>query len=329
MQPGVTMVPDIPPADGFLMDEHRLFAIMRNKFARSDAITRGLMPIALLAVFVASDACPKQAWGMEYAGICEASAGAFIDNTHFVVASDETNRLQLYERGNPKPIGDGIDMESFTSFDKSDLEGAALIGDRVYWISSHSFNRQGEDKSKRKVFFATRIVKKDSKPTLVGLGSRFVSLRDAIAKAAGVEHSKLNIEGLAATPDGGLLIGLRAPLGGTDAIVVPFRNPAAVVDQGAQPEFGRRQRSSCKAAGSAAWICFGSDGAILRDRRRSRRRQRRGICAVSLGRSRSTGPVKRRGGELRRHQTRRRDGGAGPGSGPAPERRRRHLQRRG
>ncbi len=88
---------------------------------------RVLLPtVALLASFTTS---PARA--VEYNGICEASAGAFIDNTHFVVASDETNRLQLYERGNPKPIGDGIDMESFTSFDKSDLEGAQALADTL------------------------------------------------------------------------------------------------------------------------------------------------------------------------------------------------------
>jgi hypothetical protein len=203
-----------------------------------------LVTAASLASFIA---CAARA--AEYTGICEASAGAFIDNTHFVVASDETNRLQLYQRGDPKPIGDGIDMESFTSFDKSDLEGAALIGDRVYWISSHSFNSEGEDKAKRKVFFATGIVQKDGKPTLVGIGQPVRSLRDAIAKAAGVEHSKLNIEGLAATPEGGLLIGLRAPLRGDDAIVVPFLNPAAVVDRGALPEFGAAKKVKLQGRG--------------------------------------------------------------------------------
>src|SRR5213592_1577343 len=63
----------------------------------------------------------------EYNGLCEASAGVFVDAKHFVVASDETNRLQLYERGKADPIGSGIDMEAFTSFDKSDLEAAAAI----------------------------------------------------------------------------------------------------------------------------------------------------------------------------------------------------------
>ena len=104
---------------------------------------RGLLSTAmLLAAFTGSGA-----GAAEYKGICEASAGAFIDGTHFAVASDETNKLQIYERGKPQPIGNGIDMETFTSFDKSDLEAAAVIGDRIYWMSSHSFNSQGEDKA--------------------------------------------------------------------------------------------------------------------------------------------------------------------------------------
>jgi hypothetical protein len=197
-------------------------------------MNRGLLPTVLLAALVATDA-----GATEYKGICEASAGAFIDRTHFAVASDETNRLQIYERGKPEPIGDGIDMEDFTSFDKSDLEAAAVIGDRVYWISSHSFNSQGEDKAKRKVFFATTIAQANGKPTLVGVGKPVKSLRDPLAKAAGVKPEEMNVEALAATPEGGLLIGLRAPLRNGQALVVPFRNPAAVVDTpGTAPDFG-------------------------------------------------------------------------------------------
>src|SRR5262245_51765808 len=111
-------------------------------------MTGRLISASLLVTFAVSATS-----AMEYKGLCEASAGAFIDSTRFVVASDETNRLQIYERGKPDPIGSGFDMKPFTLFDKSDLEGAAAIGDRIYWISSHSFNSDHEDKAKRKVFF--------------------------------------------------------------------------------------------------------------------------------------------------------------------------------
>lgn len=178
----------------------------------------------------------------EYIGLCEASAGAFLDDKHFVVASDETNVLQLYERGKPTRIGNGIDLTSFTTFDKSDLEGAAVIGDRVYWISSHSINKSGRD-NKRKVFFATKIGQADGRPTLTGIGKVVETLRKPLAVAAGVADERaINIEALAATSEGGLLIGLRAPPrkenGKDKAIVIPLKNPASVVDQGSAPEFG-------------------------------------------------------------------------------------------
>lgn len=197
----------------------------------------------------------------EYRGLCEASAAAFIDEVHFVVASDETNRLQIYERGKPDPIGDGIDMEKFTSFDKSDLEGAAGIGNRVYWISSHSFKKDGEDKAKRKVFFATRVERKNGKPTLVGTGHVIKSLRDPIAKAAGVDPKDLNIEALAATPEGGLLIGLRQPLRNGRALLIPFKNPSAVIDDNAPPELGAAISVELKGGGFRSMELIGTSPA--------------------------------------------------------------------
>jgi hypothetical protein len=87
------------------------------------------------------------------------------------------------------------------------------------------------------VFFATKIVIDNGKPILTATGKSVTSLRKSIAEAAGAKVSNLNIEALAATPERGLLIGLRSPLREVDgvrrAIVVPFKNPAAVVDEGA------------------------------------------------------------------------------------------------
>jgi Protein of unknown function (DUF3616) len=178
------------------------------------------------------------AGAFEYKGLCEASAGAFLDDRHFVVASDETNLLQLYERGKADPIGDGIDMRKFLSFKKSDLEAAAVVGDRVYWMSSHSLTGKGNDKDERKVFFATTIGSAGGKPTLTPVGTGPADLRDALLEAAGVKKKQINVEALAATPTGELLIGLRGPLRDELALVVPFRNPAAVAEKGAAPDFG-------------------------------------------------------------------------------------------
>lgn len=193
-----------------------------------------LSVFAAVAAFMASDAT-----AFEYKGLCEASAGAFLDDTHFAVASDGTNLLQIYERGKPDPVG-SADMRKFTSSDKSDLEGAARIGNRVYWISSHSHTWKGEDKPSRKVFFATKIVVRNGVPTLVGARRPVTSLRDPIAKATRIKAADINIEALAATPDGGLLIGFRKPLDSKNmGIILPFRNPKDVVDKRAKPRFGR------------------------------------------------------------------------------------------
>ena len=193
---------------------------------------RGLFMASAMIMVAASGARAE-----DYLGLCEASAGAFIDASHFAVASDETNTIQIYRRGTAQPIGRGIDLEAFTTFDKSDIEGAARIGERVYWISSHSFNSEGQDRTKRKLLFATKIVFAGGMPSIEGVGSPVTSLRDPLARAAAVRPSELNIEGLAAMSEGGLLIGLRAPLRNRHAIVVPFTNPGAVVDLGARPEF--------------------------------------------------------------------------------------------
>src|SRR4051812_22523828 len=77
----------------------------------------------------------------EYKGVCEASAAVVLDDNFFAVANDETNVVVAYQRGKPDPVR-SFNFESFTTFDKSDLEGGARIGSRIYWISSHSLNKE-------------------------------------------------------------------------------------------------------------------------------------------------------------------------------------------
>ena len=160
-----------------------------------------------------------------YDGVCEASAAAALSPTHFAIASDETETLTVYRRGTPAPVA------TFTHADVSDIEASARIGDVIFWLTSHSFNNSGEDKPKRKRLFATRIV---AGPRLAAAGSEFRGLRAMIAGALGMADAllapELNIEGLAATPEGHLLVGLRGPLTAAGAArVVRIRNPLALV----------------------------------------------------------------------------------------------------
>jgi len=174
-----------------------------------------------------------------YGGMCEASAIVFLDPTHFVVASDETNVLQVYTRGKARPDR-SVDLRGFTGFNKSDFESAAVVGNRIYWMGSHSFSRRGWDEPQRKILVATEAAQTaGGVPTLKPIGAARFDLGAAITKAAGVDAAKLNIEGMAPAPDGGLLIGLRGPLAGARAIVITLSNPAEMI-AGASPRFGPR-----------------------------------------------------------------------------------------
>src|SRR6516225_6921554 len=73
-----------------------------------------------------------------YRGICNASAGVDLGDGHFVVADDEVNSLAIYQYGVPRHVG-WIELRSYLKMadgDKrnSDLEGAARVGDLIYWI---------------------------------------------------------------------------------------------------------------------------------------------------------------------------------------------------
>lgn len=185
---------------------------------------------------------------LHYPGMCDASAAVAIDRTRFVVASDEDNILRIYDKDKPGPARE-IDLDDFltapdpgTDGKESDLEGAARVGNRIYWISSHGRNTEAKKRPKRHRLFATDIVMKGDVPSLNTVGKPYTDLLSALtqpglaslglkeAAKLAPEEGGLNIEGLAAMPDGRLLIALRSPVPAPGAIVVPLENPADVID---------------------------------------------------------------------------------------------------
>ncbi|HSW05076.1 DUF3616 domain-containing protein [Aquabacterium sp.] len=211
----------------------------------------------MLAAAIATMACCGAFAEVAYRGLCDASAAVGLGGGHFVVADDESDVLRIYKRGTPMPVN-AVDLTDHLrnraadgETAEADIEGAAQIGNRIYWISSHA--RKGKDGSvdtHRQRFFATDVITGAQAPSVQAAGMPYESLLKALladarfaplAEAAGLgpETEKgLNIEGLAATADGKLLIGLRNPRPGGKALVVPLLNPAPVVDSGAAPVFG-------------------------------------------------------------------------------------------
>jgi len=150
--------------------------------------------------------------------------------------------------------GEGGDVEA-------DLEGATRLGETSYWIGSHGRSKLGKYRAPRHVLFATRF-ERDGKvwrgrpygqvysglaedlsghEKLVGLGLAESIRIDLKVRAdeLGPKRAGLNVEGLAITPEGELLIGLRNPLAdGGRAILVPMSNPEAVIGAGAAARYG-------------------------------------------------------------------------------------------
>jgi hypothetical protein len=181
-------------------------------------------------------------------GMCDASAVVPLDDELFVVADDEDNILRVYSRTKSGSPLQTLDLSSFLGVDpkspEADLEAAAPLGDRVYWISSHALNKNGKDRVSRRRFFATTLSVSNGVTTIKPVGIPYLQLladllKDARMKpfnlaAAATRPPKsknaLNIEALCATPEGHLLIGFRNPIPRGRALIVPLLNPAEVVE---------------------------------------------------------------------------------------------------
>ncbi len=182
-----------------------------------------------------------------YEGICDGSAAVALGPDHFIVANDDEDILKIYRLHEAAAVGE-VDVIDFLGnrqpndeVEEADIEGAARIGDRVYWIASHGRDTDAVVQPTRRVFFATDIVPDGTVPTVKVAGTpyrgllddlrgeaKFAPLRLAAAIDADVSPETkggFNIEGLAATADGQLLIGFRNPLFEGRAIVVTLENP--------------------------------------------------------------------------------------------------------
>ncbi|MFO0394899.1 MAG: DUF3616 domain-containing protein [Lysobacteraceae bacterium] len=172
-----------------------------------------------------------------------------------LVASDEDNLLRAYAPGRAEPMFQ-LDISPMLGGpalrEEADLEGATRIGDRLYWIASHGADKHGRRREARHALFALRELERDGRLALVAVGDAYGSLLEALArhpplsdialaKAATLppkQEGALNIEALAADPDGTLWIGFRNPIPEGKALLVPLRNPGEVVEAAAEPLFG-------------------------------------------------------------------------------------------
>jgi hypothetical protein len=183
----------------------------------------------------------------QYTGMCDASGAVAISSNLFAVANDEDNILRLYRSDQPGGAVKQFDLNGFLEVrGKSvevDLEGAARIGTRAFWIGSHGRNKDGKERPNRHRLFATDISVNDGDVTLIPVGRPYKRLLEDLlldgrfdqfhfaeaARHAPKEPGALNIEGLSATPEGQLLIGFRNPVPAGKALLIPLLNPNEIV----------------------------------------------------------------------------------------------------
>lgn len=192
---------------------------------------------------------------LEFHGTCDASAATALSGDLFVVANDEDNILRFYRTSRPGDPVQKFDLHPVLATTRKapevDLEGAARLGQRVFFISSHGRNAEGKSAPNRHRFFALEFTEGAGEVAVKLVGKPYVNLATDLASDPRYQRFQLaeatrrapkaaggfNIEALTDTPEGTLLIGFRSPIPQGRALLVPLLNPNAVV-AGDAPKFG-------------------------------------------------------------------------------------------
>ncbi len=180
---------------------------------------------------VVSSAAGEPAADRVYHGICDASAAVMLAGDTLLVAYDELNTLFAYPLSGGRPTArfDLDELLDLPASDEIDIEAAAHTGERIWWIGSHGLDSGANDAPNRRVLFATSVPSPDLQdlqllvppqdltPVLLDSPEVRVMLNKAARRRA-PKAGGVNVEGLATTAKGGLLLGFRSPLSAADGM---------------------------------------------------------------------------------------------------------------
>ncbi|MYW42856.1 DUF3616 domain-containing protein [Streptomyces sp. SID161] len=211
--------------------------------------------------YAASPAVQHVADARYLTGASDASAAVDAGGGYVLVADDEDNTLRLYDGAVSGAPVRSWDLDDALDADKEvDIEGAARVGNTVYWTGSLGNNKDGEYKADRDTVFTT-TVSGSGAATQLAFGTAGHRLREdlvawdeanggrygfADATADGQTPKQadgFNVEGLEFAPGSTTTayVGFRAPLvppqNGGKALIVPVTNMDQVA-RGTKAAFG-------------------------------------------------------------------------------------------
>ncbi|MFF8912390.1 DUF3616 domain-containing protein [Streptomyces sp. NPDC015032] len=212
--------------------------------------------------YAASAAVQNAADTRYLTGSSDSSAAVDVGGGYAVVADDESNTLRLYDRSASGAPVKSWDIGAELGVSKEiDIEGAARVGNTVYWTGSLGNNKDGVYKADRNTVFTTKVTGSGA-ATRLTVGGSYKKLRgdlvawdrangNRLGFAAGTADGEapkqidgFNIEGLEFAPGSTTTayLGFRAPLvppkAGGKALIVPVTNFDKVAGSGAKAVMG-------------------------------------------------------------------------------------------
>jgi len=206
----------------------------------SDGNMIGLAPIQYAA------SADTRGGGRFHTGASDASTALALDGNYMLVGDDENQILRLFSRSNSGPPLVQFDMNPFLDLNdfyddgrprEIDTEGSTRVGNRIYWIGSHSHNKDFEVRTNRARIFAADLSGSGANSTLTFLGHYDFLKLDLMNWDASNGHGRgANYFGLTASGDPGVdpkapdgsgfnIEGLAMAPGSTNVAYVCFRAP--------------------------------------------------------------------------------------------------------
>ncbi len=208
--------------------------------------------------------------GRFHTGSSDASAALALDANYMLVGDDQNQILRMFPRNLSGPPLNAFDFKPYLDLSAQeqgevDIEASTRVGNRLYWLGSHSHNNLAESRTNRTRVFATdlsgsganallsfvgyyKYLKTDltnwDAAGLHGKGPNYYGLAASAAyevdpKAA--DGSGFNFEGLTMAPGSTTTawLGFRAPLvpvtNRSKALIVPVLNFPTLVANGGGP----------------------------------------------------------------------------------------------